>query len=118
MSKTPGIDEIKEGKHILSLHASEGYFSANIICLAEEDDKCRLTCEKDCEVWPCFDWSEPNEGEVHTAHTLTDAGECQAVLFIENSDEIWDSVKGEFALSNGMELVLSWEGDYYSWESA
>lgn len=110
--KVPNIDDIKEGKHTLSLHASHGCYSANIICHAEEEDQCRLECVAGCESWPCYGYTDDG---IQYSHPLTDSGECQASLFIENSDDIWSCAAGDFPLHDGMEVSLEWEGDYYTW---
>lgn len=81
-----------------------------IVCDSPEGAMCRLSCEAGCE-----EYSEGHE------HVLSDQGQCNAELFINEGDvEVnYDPTRGgSFPLHDGAEVVVTWNGDYYAWRLA
>lgn len=93
-----------------------------VVCDAPELSICRLHCVEDCgsEVWPCGGYDEHDNPT--PKHEMADGGECQVVLFIEASGDLWDAYDdGEEPRTDTPrdgEIECEWDSEWYVWRYA
>lgn len=66
---------LAEPTHRVAWTIEGDWIGGAITCSAPVGSDCRLVCDHDCETWPCG-----GEG-----HSLVDAGECNAALWIHET---------------------------------
>lgn len=98
--------------HTLSVVIEDGYMVLGLACHAPEGADCRLACPLE----DCAETEYPHEGPEGDEHELVDRGECNATLWLDNSDDVTEAHTGEpEPLVDGMAIKVDWDGDGYVW---
>jgi hypothetical protein len=96
-----------------------------VVCNAPEGSECRLVCDEDCELysdvsrddsglWTHLAWAEDDDGnEVEVRHPMNDQGDCNAAMFINDSD-LEECCPDDFEVAR-TPVSVRWNGDYYEW---
>lgn len=87
-----------------------GWVRTKFVCRADEGATCRLECAEHCgaESYPCGTEDDP--------HVLIDSGFCNVVQFLE--EDPLDAYDGGPDMFSRSPIVVTWNGDYYSWHIA
>lgn len=92
--------------HTLAVTFASDHIYLKAFCHQPEGAPCRLICSKGCESWDTTDHH----------HHLHDYGACTAAEFVNESGiEESCAMEHAFPLRDGMPIVLTWQGDYYTW---
>lgn len=89
--------------------------TGSFTCTAEFGADCRLTCAENCdsEANPCYSYDE--NGDVEREHGRADMGECNVLLWLNDSMPSETYGGKEHAATDGP-IDLRWDSDHYEWK--
>lgn len=88
--------------HTMRVVLDNEYVRLKLVCHEKSDALCHESCPHGCEEL--------------CDHETVSSCECNAVVWMENSDiECLCDVDGEVSLHDGMPVVVEWDGDNWNW---